>query len=425
MTAANKRGAHNGYTAAGGVNSPGLFDQATFRRDNGGQPGTTWDLWNTRAGESQTTGSAWIGNRAALAIPPGDLTAGFEARTGPTGAMLQRWYRSILVLSGAAISNIFGRTNDRTDDDILVFSNFVTGATPRSVAVIGSGFCEALTQTPPFGPVDGPSFLNTFFGASFGGAGTAKSYREYSANPKQVAEVVAVSGSAFDLSGAPGFQGYRIGISDGCGIENDVLALNAVGVAASAVVQNEYENVGSLGPYRASIYTPPITGVRSWTSYLDGGRITRMGTYSPSNPILPMGRLGHHIYMYKALSIAANGVSCGPVSAPLAVGDSPGHGGGTAFANFLSLRSENPKRSREARIAFGLAKTDRVEVRVFDVTGRLVKTVATRTFAGGQEHVVTWDGTDEVGNKVRSGVYFYQLKTRDWTSQKKLAVLSN
>ena len=95
------------------------------------------------------------------------------------------------------------------------------------------------------------------------------------------------------------------------------------------------------------------------------------------------------------------------------------------FVNFTRLRSTNPMRSGEARLAFGLAKTEKVEVRVFDVTGRLIKTVANRIFAAGQEHVVIWDGTDETGHRVRSGVYFYRLQTPTWTSQKKLALLSN
>jgi len=43
----------------------------------------------------------------------------------------------------------------------------------------------------------------------------------------------------------------------------------------------------------------------------------------------------------------------------------------------------------------------------------------------GMEHVVTWDGTNDTGQKVKNGVYFYQLKSATWTSQKKLAVLSN
>jgi hypothetical protein len=51
--------------------------------------------------------------------------------------------------------------------------------------------------------------------------------------------------------------------------------------------------------------------------------------------------------------------------------------------------------------------------------------LADRQFVGGQEHSVIWDGTNDTGERVKSGVYFYQLKTPTWTSQKKLAVLAN
>ena len=91
----------------------------------------------------------------------------------------------------------------------------------------------------------------------------------------------------------------------------------------------------------------------------------------------------------------------------------------------MNLKSFNPMKVGEARIVFGLEKNQRVRISVYDVTGRLVKTVADRPFVGGQEHIVIWDGTNEVGQKVKSGVYFYQLKTDTWTSQKKLAVLAH
>jgi flagellar hook assembly protein FlgD len=63
-----------------------------------------------------------------------------------------------------------------------------------------------------------------------------------------------------------------------------------------------------------------------------------------------------------------------------------------------------------------------VELKLYDVTGRLVKTLAHREFAAG-EHNLVWDGTDDEGRLVARGVYFYQLRTPSFVSQKKLAVL--
>jgi flagellar hook assembly protein FlgD len=58
------------------------------------------------------------------------------------------------------------------------------------------------------------------------------------------------------------------------------------------------------------------------------------------------------------------------------------------------------------------------------VTGRLIKTLANREFAAG-EHSLFWDGSNEDGQLVPRGVYFYQLRTPSFVSQKKLAVLKH
>ena len=129
--------------------------------------------------------------------------------------------------------------------------------------------------------------------------------------------------------------------------------------------------------------------------------------------------------MTELLTNAFAFLNCQPSATPVGVGDNPGSGPGSSFVNFMKLETSNPMHAGEARLAFGLAKSEKVELRVYDVTGRVVKTVANRVFAAGQEHVLIWDGTDEAGNKVKNGVYFYQIKTPSWTSQKKLAVLSN
>ncbi len=56
---------------------------------------------------------------------------------------------------------------------------------------------------------------------------------------------------------------------------------------------------------------------------------------------------------------------------------------------------------------------------VYDILGRKVKTLA----AGEHEakrHVAFWDGSDDSGGKVASGVYFYQLIGKDFVSSKKM-----
>ncbi|MBN2170655.1 MAG: carboxypeptidase regulatory-like domain-containing protein, partial [Candidatus Krumholzibacteriota bacterium] len=64
-------------------------------------------------------------------------------------------------------------------------------------------------------------------------------------------------------------------------------------------------------------------------------------------------------------------------------------------------------------IRFGLPADGPVTLRVFDVGGRLVRTLAAeRPFAAGA-HAVRWDGLDEAGRPASSGVYLYALEAGD------------
>jgi flagellar hook assembly protein FlgD len=50
----------------------------------------------------------------------------------------------------------------------------------------------------------------------------------------------------------------------------------------------------------------------------------------------------------------------------------------------------------------------KVTLRVFDVSGRLVRTLVNGNLGPGTE-TVTWDGRDDRGEPVSSGVYFYRM----------------
>ena len=63
-----------------------------------------------------------------------------------------------------------------------------------------------------------------------------------------------------------------------------------------------------------------------------------------------------------------------------------------------------------------------VTIKVYDVLGRPVKDLYhDRVYAT----VVTesWDGTNQAGNPVPSGMYFIRAKAGEWTGEKKLLVI--
>lgn len=64
------------------------------------------------------------------------------------------------------------------------------------------------------------------------------------------------------------------------------------------------------------------------------------------------------------------------------------------------------------QVRFALDRDAPVSLRVFDVAGRLVSTLADRAWPAG-EHAVAWDGTDGSGRRAAPGTYFLRLRVGD------------
>jgi hypothetical protein len=62
------------------------------------------------------------------------------------------------------------------------------------------------------------------------------------------------------------------------------------------------------------------------------------------------------------------------------------------------------------KIVFELPKTSRVELYIFDVLGRQVRTLEKNFYTAGR-HEVLWEGNDDAGNPLCSGIYFIQMQT--------------
>jgi hypothetical protein len=73
-------------------------------------------------------------------------------------------------------------------------------------------------------------------------------------------------------------------------------------------------------------------------------------------------------------------------------------------------------------IGFELTEAARVVVRIYDVSGRLVKTLADDTFSSGP-HEVQWGGYDNSGASVASGIYFIRLDSGTYTITQKAVML--
>ncbi len=68
------------------------------------------------------------------------------------------------------------------------------------------------------------------------------------------------------------------------------------------------------------------------------------------------------------------------------------------------------------------AKSEKVQVSVVDLSGRLVKTLIAGSLAPGT-YEARWDARDEAGNRAATGVYFVRLATRESTESRKVVLL--
>lgn len=62
-------------------------------------------------------------------------------------------------------------------------------------------------------------------------------------------------------------------------------------------------------------------------------------------------------------------------------------------------------------------------LKIFDVTGRLVKSFSLSTPFDLRPSHITWDGRDNPGNKLPSGVYFVELTTKNFSHTEKVVLL--
>ncbi len=68
-----------------------------------------------------------------------------------------------------------------------------------------------------------------------------------------------------------------------------------------------------------------------------------------------------------------------------------------------------PNPARTVRVAFGLPVRNSVDLGVFDLAGRKIATLANGDFEAGK-YTRSWNGLDESGRKVGSGMYFYRMR---------------
>ena len=91
------------------------------------------------------------------------------------------------------------------------------------------------------------------------------------------------------------------------------------------------------------------------------------------------------------------------------------------LAGIIHLNYPNPF-NPTTTIYFKLEEAGKVNVAIYNIKGQLVRTLENGVLAEGS-HFLTWDGTDEKGRSLSSGVFLYKIETKSETATGKLLLL--
>jgi hypothetical protein len=360
-------------------------------------------MYQIKASESLTTGAGSLGGR--LAFRGGDpLVADKSSRQGPTPEMLRTYYTLILWLSGDLNSGVLGPFSNRSQNDTGIIMDWLasgsSSAQNRGFWAMGDGFVESSY----FGAKIQPDLLANFLGVGL----VDPNYAFFTGNTDDLV----------DLKLLPGWQGkdagavQKFGVRNVCLWTNDVVEPDGIGLTLGTVA-SEYERKSDKSAAAGAGVYKDYTAASPWKSLVDGWDIEHLTSRNDRNTVnrsTYFWKIFTNVW-YKIWPVAGSPIV--PLDVPTFDDD--------GMVNFVGKWANNPLSSGMASIQLGLARAERVQVKIFDVSGRLVRTLAVRHFEAGN-HTLVWDGSDNAGRQVPRGVYFSEV-TGPVRAARKITVL--
>jgi hypothetical protein len=91
------------------------------------------------------------------------------------------------------------------------------------------------------------------------------------------------------------------------------------------------------------------------------------------------------------------------------------------YATVLDQNRPNPF-NPSTEVGYRLGSDARVSLRIYDISGKLVRTLVDAPQTAGA-YAVTWNGRDDKGRSVSSGVYFYKLRAGKFSQTRRMMLL--
>ena len=249
-------------------------------------------------------------------------------------------------------------------------------------------------------------------------------------NPIEFFDQTEISGTIFEVNHGPGVMPAPLLVAN-----NDFETFNQV--LGPAPAREDYEailvQVNDVrvfrGPDGANSNEVTVYDINQTPTDIDTVRIDNRGSVTPGwgsiNPTLG----DNFASIVGAFEVVNNG---GYWRARIQPRDSTDFTLAATNANIgngarlaLSVPAPNPvsfSANGSARLSFTLPKAGAVSMKLYDIRGAVV-----RTLAGGQSfeagaHSLRWDGTNNAGSRVSPGIYFVQLRLENQIATSRLVV---
>jgi len=76
----------------------------------------------------------------------------------------------------------------------------------------------------------------------------------------------------------------------------------------------------------------------------------------------------------------------------------------------------------ETTIHYSLREAGPVKIEVYNIKGQLVRYLVNELKNAGT-YTVIWNGKDEQGENVSSGIYFYRMQTKNYSATRKMMLM--
>ena len=191
---------------------------------------------------------------------------------------------------------------------------------------------------------------------------------------------------------------------------------DALGVSGGAVATHLYRSPYTGQTVNAAALVMKGNAAESWNTILQSHSWFDIAQQPQSAPATPTPQM---VLMGKILNCVLP-VSClqGPTVTDVPERDE------LAVPRQTALFQNVPNPFNPATtIRFDLATDGPVALRIYDVAGRLVRTLIDAPLPAGFGKSATWDGLDAAGNRASSGVYFYRLEAAGQSQTRKMVVM--